>query len=268
MAINLSISSLGDKFVDLRDSLPGDAYNWSWIRPLSQVNYLVIHHSATLNTQTPQEIAEYHINNNGWGGIGYHFLISKEGVVYYVGDISTARANVANLNEQVIGICLIGSFTEGRTPTEDQYDSAHKLCEFLINYPALPNVKSWETVKPHKSLPGQVTVCPGEDESWLSKIISPKEIIFNQAPIQSQEVLNLKSQVDSLQTTLATINQQVIFLQEALQEKDLQIKNLTQTSPPEKNKPTQFLYIALATAIFIDFILSAFIILYTYTSKV
>ncbi len=261
MAISLSIPSLGNKFVDLRNSLPGDAYNWSWIRQVSEVNYLAIHHSATSDTQTPQEIASYHINNNGWGGIGYHFLIGKDGNVYYVGDISTARANVANLNEQVIGICLIGNFTQGKIPTQEQIDSTHKLCDFLINYPDLVNVNSWEALKTHKSLPGQSTVCPGDAESWMNKIISPREIIFNQTPTQNQEALNLRSQVDSLQTTLATINQQIIFLQEALQEKDQQIKNLIQTPPPAKNKSMQSLYIALATAIFIDFILSGFIIL-------
>ncbi len=253
MATNLSIPSLGAKFVDLRDSLPGDSYNWSWIRQLSQVNYLAIHHSAGSDTQTPEEIADYHITDHGWGGIGYHFLIAKDGVVYYVGDIGTARANVVNLNEQVIGICLIGNFTSGRTPTEEQIDSTHKLCEALINYPELSNVNSWEALKSHKSLPGQATVCPGDDDSWMNKIISPREIIFNQPLTQSQEVLNLRLQVDSLQTTLATVNQQLIFLQEALAEKDQKNSNPTQTLKP--------LYLALATAIFIDFMLSGFIIL-------
>lgn len=224
--IDLSIPALTGKFVDLRDSIPGDSYNWSWIRPLSQVNYLAIHHSAGSDTQTPEEIANFHINNNGWGGIGYHFLISKDGTVYYVGDISTARANVVNLNEQVIGICLIGNFTSGKSPTQEQLGSAHKLCEFLINYPPLSNVNSWEAVKTHKNLPGQVTVCPGDGESWIEKIISWREIMFNQAVTPSQEAQDLRSQVDSLQTTLATINQQIIFLQESLVQRDQQINQL------------------------------------------
>ena len=122
---DLIITSLGDKFVDYRDILPGDAYNWCWNRPLSQVNYLAVHHSATPNTKTPEDIANIHINSNGWGGIGYHFIISKNGTVYYVGDISTARANVANLNEQVIGICLVGSFTLGQDPSPEQLESTH-----------------------------------------------------------------------------------------------------------------------------------------------
>lgn len=170
---DLSIPALGNKFADLRDSVPGDSYNWSWVRPLSQVNYLAIHHTAGPDTQTPSEIANFHINNNGWGGIGYHFLIAKDGTVFYVGDISTARANVANLNEQVLGICLVGNFTQGNVPTNEQIDSTHKLCDFFItNYPALSNVTSWDKVRGHKELPGQATVCPGDDwPTWRIQIV-------------------------------------------------------------------------------------------------
>ena len=173
--IDLTVLSLGSKFIDLRESIPGDAFNWSWIRNLNQVKYLAIHHSAGPDNQTPDEIASYHINHNGWGGIGYHFLIAKEGTVYYVGDISTARANVANLNDAVIGICLIGNFTEGRTPTNSQIDCVNKLCDFFINnYPDLPNVNSWDLVKGHKELPGQSTICPGDDwNNWQDLVKSP-----------------------------------------------------------------------------------------------
>lgn len=311
---DLNIPSLAEKFIDLRSVIPGDNYNWSWIRPLSQVNYLAIHHSAGPDTQTPDEIANYHINSNGWGGIGYHFLISKDGSVYYVGDISTARANVANLNEQVIGICLIGNFTQGKLPTDEQYLSAHNLCEFFINnYPDLSNVTSWEAVKGHKELPGQATTCPGDNwPNWRPKIISaiatvadnpPGRIIFNppntpnnppgpsdfpergsqitelyrrilgrdpdmgglqtytNGPLSTDQIkdeminskehsqliqsgkesVGLKIQVDSLQATLASVNQQVIFLQEAIQERDQQIKDLkeklSQTDIPPKDTP-------------------------------
>ena len=289
MPINLNISSLGTKFIDLRGSIPGDSFNWSWIRPLSQVNYLAIHHTAGPDTQTPNEIANYHINNNGWGGVGYHFLISKDGTVYYVGDLSTARANVANLNEQVIGICLIGNFTSGRVPTEEQFDSAHKLCDFFINnYPDLTNLNSWEVVRGHKELPGQSTTCPGDNwPNWRGQIVSGLNIssggiVFNPtsspqpvsdrgaqiteayrsilgrdpdmgglqaytngsmsvaeimvAMIHSDEhrdliraakdAQGLQSQINSLQTTLASVNQQVIFLQEAVSEKDQQVNDL------------------------------------------
>lgn len=287
---DLVIPSLGDKFIDLRDSIPGDSYNWSWVRPLSQVNYLAIHHTAGPDTQSPEEIANFHINNNGWGGIGYHFLIAKNGTTFYVGDVSTARANVANLNEQVLGICLIGNFTQGRLPTNQQIDSAHKLCEFFINeYPPLTNVASWDKVRGHKELPGQSTTCPGDDwSSWRSKIVegvsvTPEPgggIIFKppQTPTtdrgaqisesyrtvlgrdpdmgglqaytnspmtieqiivsmvtstehkdlvrNAKEVPNLKSQISSMQASLATVNQQLISFQETLAEREKEVSQL------------------------------------------
>lgn len=218
--IDLNIPSLGGKFTDLRDTIPGDSFNFSWVRSLSQVNYLAIHHSAGPDTQTPQQIANFHIQSNGWGGIGYHFLVAKDGTVYYVGDIGTARANVANLNEQVIGICLIGNFMDGNLPSPEQLDSTKKLCNFLINFPALSNIDSWDNIRGHKELPGQSTTCPGDSwDLWKDNLVVSKEN-------KDSEVL--RSQIDSLQTTLASLNQQVISLREAVLEKDAQINDLKQ----------------------------------------
>ncbi len=220
------IPQLGDKFIDLRGSLPGDSFNWNWERDLSLVEYLAIHESSGPDTQTPREIAQFHISTNGWGGIGYHFLIAKDGTVYYVGDISTARANVANLNEAVIGICLIGNFVEGQVPTPEQLDSSHKLCVFLLSYQQLPNVNSWASVRGHKELPNQATDCPGDNwSSWRLSIVEgtnkESEII---PPLLG--IFDLESQIKSLQTSLASVNQRAIFLQEALQEREQEIRDL------------------------------------------
>lgn len=307
--IDISIPSLGNKFIDLRDTIPGDSFNFSWVRALSQVNYLAIHHTAGPERQTPEQIAAFHINSNGWGGIGYHFLINPEGVVFYAGDISTARANVANLNDQVIGICLIGNFTEGRVPTDAQFDSAHNLCDFFINnFPDLSNLISWDQVKGHKELPGQSTTCPGDNwPSWRSQIISgssssiPPVVPPTPAPLPSapsdergakiteayRQVLGrdpdmgglqtytnspmsleqiiwsmvtseehknllkaaedanpLRDQISNMQTSLTSINQQVLILQESLQKKDeeinilrLQLGNVSGNSSTAPNKP-------------------------------
>lgn len=148
------------KWVDYRDPIWGDSYNWSWVRKWEEVKYLVIHHTVTSHDATPDDIALLH-KARGWAGIGYHFVITKDGTVYYVGDISTARANVLNMNEQVIGITLVGDFTK-HLPSDDQILSAHDLCKFfLFNAPALPNINGWEDVVGHKEL--QATACPGND---------------------------------------------------------------------------------------------------------
>ncbi len=158
---NIKLTPPDLDFVDYRDPIWGDSYNWSWNRPLVQVQYLAIHHSVTTREATPDDIALLH-KARGWGGIGYHFVITKDGTVYYVGDIGTARANVKDQNEKVIGICLVGDFTK-HLPSDQQIISTHKLCEFFIsNYPALENIQNWDNVLGHKDL--SATACPGS--SW------------------------------------------------------------------------------------------------------
>jgi hypothetical protein len=155
----LYIPELGDKFVDYRNDILGNSFTWSWERPITQVQYLVIHHSVTDASATADDIALLH-KARGWGGIGYHFVITNDGIVWYVGDIGTARANVLNMNEKVIGICLIGDFTK-YLPSDAQIISAHRLCKFLLDVESVPP-KEWEDVVGHKEL--QATQCPGD--SW------------------------------------------------------------------------------------------------------
>jgi hypothetical protein len=167
----VSVPSLGNKFVDYRDRIPGDSYSWSWERPLSEPIYIAIHHTAGPSSQTPDQIASYHVNSLGWGGVGYHFIISSNGTVYYVGDLTTARANVLNMNNLVIGICLVGNFMNGAIPTENQLNTCNLLCaQLLFNTPQLSGIDGWEDVKGHKELSS--TACPGDTwESWKVKII-------------------------------------------------------------------------------------------------
>ena len=158
---DLTINSLGDKFVDYREQIWGDSFNWAWTRGTNEVKFLVIHHSVTAHEATPDEIALIH-KNKGWGGVGYHFIITKDGKVWYVGDVSTARANVADMNEKVIGICMVGDFTK-YLPSDEQIISAHKLCQWFLDQPQWPNLNDWkEDVVGHKDL--GATQCPGT--SW------------------------------------------------------------------------------------------------------
>ena len=239
--IDLIIPSLENRFVDLRGVLPGDAYNFSWERLLSEVNYLAIHHSSASDSQTPEEIANLHINNNGWGGIGYHFLISKDGTVFYVGDISTARASVANLNEQVIGICLIGNFIEDRLPTNEQLDSTNRLCDFFISsYSDLVNVNSWDKVRGHKELSGQTTNCPGDNwEFWRTKIVEGISGIKVESVDDVQTTY--ESQINNLQASLASVNQQLISLQDTLQGREQEINELKNNKITDKDIQSELL---------------------------
>lgn len=149
------------KWNDYRDEIWGDSYNWSWVRPWNQLKGILIHHSVTKHEATPQDLALLH-KARGWAGIGYHFVIDKAGVVYYVGDISLARAHVANKNEAYLGVCMIGDFTK-HLPSDDQIRSAHDIVKyFLFETPSIPTLNSWSQLGGHKDQ--QATACPGS--SW------------------------------------------------------------------------------------------------------
>lgn len=175
------------RFIDYRQQVRGNSFNWSWNRRPDEVLYLVVHHSVTEANKEPRaqvdEIADIHVDTRGWGGIGYHFVITDDGTAWYVGDVGTARANVKNINEKVIGICLVGDFTQ-HNPTDEQILSAHDLCQFFLSQHSVwPKLHSWEaSVRGHKEL--QSTACPGT--SWKGAPDSLFERIKNRIPYNPQ----------------------------------------------------------------------------------
>lgn len=167
ITVNPSTSKV-PKFVDYRSKVWGDSFTWSWERPLSQVVKLAVHHSVTdKNKTTPEQIALLH-KARGWAGIGYHFVITGDGTVYYVGDIGTARANISMNNEKILGICLTGDFTK-ELPNQEQLKALKGLCEyFMTEFPALPNIASWADVIGHQEAANlwtgaDPTACPGSN---------------------------------------------------------------------------------------------------------
>lgn len=164
-----------NKWDDYRLRIWGNSFTWNWERPTHQVQYLAIHHSVTnirpdwKPRQYADEIALIH-KKRGWAGVGYHFIVAPDGTVMYVGDVGTARANVLDNNEKVIGICMVGDFTK-HLPTDEQITSMHELTSWFMQQLATwPNLKADynEAVRGHKELCQMfnlpATACPGS--SW------------------------------------------------------------------------------------------------------
>lgn len=212
----LVIPQLDNRFIDDRDRVWGDSYDWSFNRNLTQVKYLVIHHSVTSPyiknsndiiqrkkswQEQVDEIASLH-RIRGWAGIGYHFVITSDGIIAYVGDLGTGRANVLNHNDSVIGICLIGDFTK-HLPTDIQINSAHDLCDFfLFHYPQLPNVNGWEDVIGHKDCiqiwnDTTATACPGTSWPVDMKNRIKDNIIYSPVPTDEQTPTESETPVPS-----------------------------------------------------------------------
>jgi len=104
---------LGGVYVgDVRFSLPASTTKYYVWRGWSAIRQVVIHHTAGANRDfTAREVAEYHVVDRGWPGIGYHFLVHPDGRIEYVGNLRTVRYHCGRHNAASIGICLAGDFT-------------------------------------------------------------------------------------------------------------------------------------------------------------
>ncbi|MEO0338111.1 MAG: peptidoglycan recognition family protein [Bacteroidota bacterium] len=85
-------------------------------RLLEQIDQIVIHHSAT-TSGSPESYARHHVENNGWPGIGYHFVIQKDGEVFQTNELDTISYHVSGQNTNSIGICLTGHYDKQQPPT-------------------------------------------------------------------------------------------------------------------------------------------------------
>jgi len=119
---------------------------------------IVIHHSGTNPTHTPNSITRYHTKTKGWEYCGYHYIIDQNGIVYGQGyrefdgmrPISKAGAHARtgkphSRNRTHIGICLIGN----KTFSDIQISVMKTLCmELAAEYP----IKTIE--RHHEECPG------------------------------------------------------------------------------------------------------------------
>ena len=114
-------------------------------------NSLVIHHIGSTNDDVSAEtVHQWHLNN-GWAGIGYHFLIRKDGTIEEGRPLGTVGAHVYGENRHTVGINIVGNF-EMAAPTEAQLTAS--LCTVYQFDPV------WEqTIFGHRDL--SATACPG-----------------------------------------------------------------------------------------------------------
>lgn len=101
----------------------------------------------------------------GWGGIGYHFCITRSGTIIGLRPIAQKGAHTALSNTGNVGIMMHG--TTGDRPTDAQQKSLRWLLEnaHTNKMPAAhrsPRDLSGCQRRGHKDWPNNATACPGE----------------------------------------------------------------------------------------------------------
>ncbi|MDD6795155.1 MAG: peptidoglycan recognition family protein [Clostridiaceae bacterium] len=152
---NIDISYLKDIRKDYEEKLNIIEPNYNSSQKLEGGNspeVIVFHHTAA-NGLTPEEINRNHISQ-GWGAIGYHFYIRKDGKIYRGRPEESVGAHAIGRNRTSIGICLEGNFEEERL-TDAQKESLERLSvDMIIKY-------NLEDCIGHRNV--CETLCPGKN---------------------------------------------------------------------------------------------------------
>ncbi len=127
-------------------------------RPRSDIKTVVVHHSAVPPSVGPQRIADYHVRSLDWPGVGYHFLVADDGVIYQGNAVTTVSYHAAKVNPRGVGICFLGNFTSEVPPPPQLRAGAH-LVAWLMQELDL----ELDMVKGHQEF--MSTACPGNQ--WL-----------------------------------------------------------------------------------------------------
>lgn len=157
------------QIIDITNELPkaqGKSYG---SRPLEAISMFVIHHSAT-SSGDPWAYANYHIHENGWPGIGYHYVIQQDGTVYQTQSLKTITYHASGVNGQSVGICLTGSY-DSTTPPPAQHGALIGLLRQLRDVIGEKRVYGHNQFS-SKSCPGHlVDVAAIEAEAWAPNIV-------------------------------------------------------------------------------------------------
>jgi N-acetylmuramoyl-L-alanine amidase len=148
-----------------------EKYGWA-ISPhthwMDRVDTVVIHHEGgkTADGSSALAIHHYHVmpaaeGGQGWGAIGYHFLIERDGTICEGRPMWAQGAHNKVVNEHSLGVCLIGNL-EMAPPTDDQLVSLVRLTKYLRSRGC--------AVKGDREI--RSTACPGKflDLDWLRSV--------------------------------------------------------------------------------------------------
>ena len=154
----LAVAAADQPLVVSRVQWGADESLMKWAPQFYQTRKLIVHHTATPNDYADRAAAEsqirsiyyYHAVTQGWGDIGYNFLIDKFGNVYEgrysrnydgadpSGDDASGNgvtaAHTSGWNSGTVGVALLGTFTD-----QDITAAARSSLEALLAWEASRN---------------------------------------------------------------------------------------------------------------------------------
>lgn len=129
-------------------------------RPSTEM--IVIHHAGFPDgdkDSSAEDIHKFHQEVNGWAGIGYHYVIRKDGTIEQGRRPLAVGAHAYHHNKNSVGICVAGNFEVAKIKSA-QLDSLKLLTAWLCQKYKLDPLKEGVIVG-HRNL--NDTSCPGDN---------------------------------------------------------------------------------------------------------
>jgi N-acetylmuramoyl-L-alanine amidase len=101
---------------------------------MREITRIILHCSATPEGKdfTVADIDKWH-KARGWQGIGYHYVVYRDGSVHEGRNIAVAGAHTSGYNKNSIGVCYIGGVaTDGRTPKDTRTPAQRRALRVLV----------------------------------------------------------------------------------------------------------------------------------------
>jgi N-acetylmuramoyl-L-alanine amidase len=95
---------------------------------MRKITHLIVHYSDTPDHMDigRKEINRWHVER-GWSGVGYHYIIRRDGTIETGRPIEQVGAHARGHNMASVGICWVGR----STPTQAQEKSLYGLLNYL-----------------------------------------------------------------------------------------------------------------------------------------
>lgn len=100
--------------------------NLEFVKPTRKVTKIFIHCSASdvKSHDNLETIRKWHVEENKWSDVGYHYFITKDGVIHNARPVEKIPAAQKGHNKGSIAICLSGN----NEFTEKQFKSLYVVC--------------------------------------------------------------------------------------------------------------------------------------------
>jgi len=134
-------------------------FDMNRIAAREETNRIVIHHTGSGDDidASAEQIHGWHKNGNKWAGIGYNFVVRKDGTIERGRPIWAMGAHAEGANYDSIGIHLSGDFTYAE-PTEIQIEKTAMLIANLCDEYDIPTDRNH--ILGHREVGN--SSCPGD----------------------------------------------------------------------------------------------------------